>query len=153
MTSLLNVIRDRCNCDFNSENIAESLFSCRSSQTQVVFKAQIYYTYNSSQPEQCDVENITRIINVWVSNGPSLTISGVVLNVDPSCPVQAESWTAEDCVQSLPSNEFSNDSSAIIWGPIIGILIIIIAVLVTIILPFSCFQRRKSKSTSLSRPR
>lgn len=151
MTNLLKVIQDTCNCDFNSKNIAKSLFSCRSSQTQVVFKAQVYY--NSSQPEQFSADNITKIVSIWVSSGPSLTIAGVILSVDPSCPVQVESLTAEDCVQSLPSDEFSNISSAIIWGPIIGVLIIIIAILVTVILLFSCFQRRKSKSTSLSRPR
>lgn len=153
MTNLLDIIQDRCNCDFNLENIAESLFSCRSSETQVVFKAQIYYIYNSSQPEQFSADNITKIVIAWVSGGPSLTVAGVVLSVDPTCPVETQSLLAEDCVQSLPSNDSSSDSSAVIWGLIIGIFFIITAVLVTVILLFSCFRRRKSRSTSLSQPR
>ena len=144
------MIRDRCACDFNSENIAESLFSCRSSETQVVFKAEIFFY--SDQPEQFSADNITRFVSAWVSSGSSLTVTGVVLSVDPSCPVVVESLTTEDCVQSLPSNEFVNDSSIIIWGPVIG-TIIIITVLVTVVLLFFCFQQRKSRSTSLSRPR
>ena len=153
MSNLLDVIQDRCNCDFSSDNIAESLFSCRSSETQVVFKAQIHYVYNSSQPEQFSADNITEVVSAWVNSGPSLNVAGVVLSVDPTCPVKTQSLTAEDCVQSLPSNDSSNDSSVVIWGPIIGTLIIIVAVLVTVILLFSCFRQRKSRSTSLSRPR
>ena len=144
------MIRDRCACDFNSENIAESLFSCRSSEAQVVFKAEIFFY--SDQPEQLSADNITRFVSAWVSSGSSLTVAGVVLSVDPSCPVVVESLTTEDCVQSLPSNEFVNESSIIIWGPVIG-TIIIITVLVTVVLLFFCFQQRKSRSTSLSRPR
>ena len=153
MTNLIHVIQDRCNCDFT---IVESLFSCRSSQTQVVFKARIYYTYNSSQPNYFSTDNITKIISAWVSSGPSLTVAGVVLSVDPSCPVQVESLTAEDCIQSLPSNDIHNSSysSVVIWGPIIGTLIFITAVLVIfIMLLISCFRHRKSRSTSLSQPR
>ena len=39
---------------------------------------------------------IVMLFSSWVSSEPSLTVTGTVLSVDPTCPVELESLTDED---------------------------------------------------------
>ena len=47
-------------------------------------------------------EGLVMLFSSWVSGGPSLTVTGTVLSVDPTCPVELGSLTDEDCLRPNP---------------------------------------------------
>ncbi len=143
-----DVIDSACSCGFSATNITESVFSCRSSQTQVVFKASLSYT---SQAGTYTAEDLVTLFSSWVSSGPSLTVTGTVLSVDPTCPVDLESLTDEDCLRPNPPMSSDTLNITTIWaGALGGILgIAIVTVIVTIVLvSVRCYRQTKTSNIS-----
>ena len=88
----------------------------------------------------------------WISSGPSLTVTGTVLSVDPTCPVELESLTEEDCRRPNPPTLSDTLNVTIIWagalGGVLGIVIIIVIVIIVLIwIRYSC----QTKTLNISR--
>ena len=148
--NIVSVITDRCSCDFTSKNIVESLFSCRSSETKVVYKASIQF--NTSQPGHLSADKLTSLVSSWVSDGPSLTVNGILLNVDPTCPVELESLTSDDCITRLQTNELPNleSGSTVIIGSSVAVGALITVTTLTIVVAtilIICFRMKKKRAT------
>ena len=136
------IIASACSCGFSATNITESVFSCRSSKTQVVFKARLNYT---SPAGSYTAEDLVMLFSSWVSRGPSLTVTGTVLSVDPTCPVELGSLTDEDCLRPNPPILSDTLNITAIWaGALGGILAItiIMTVIVIIVLMLVRYSRR-----------
>ena len=85
------------------------------------------------------------LLSSWVSSGPSLTVTGTVLSVDPTCPVELESLTDEDCLRPSPPILSDTLNITTIWaGALGGILAItiIMTVIVIIVLMLVRYSRR-----------
>jgi hypothetical protein len=93
------------------------------------------------------------LFSLWVSNGPSLTVTGTVLSVDPTCPVELESLTDEDCLRpSPPTLSDTLTNATMIWaGALGGILGIAIVTVIVIIVLMSVRYYRRTKTLKFSR--
>ena len=94
------------------------------------------------------------LFSSWVSGGPSLTVTGTVLSVDPSCPVELESLTDEDCLR--PNLPMVSDAAALnvttIWaGTLGGVLAIAIMIVIVIIVLMLVRYSRRTKMLNISR--
>lgn len=149
IVAVVNVISDACSCDFTSENIINSVFSCRSSETQVVFKAHLNYT---SPFGSHTADELVSFFLHWVSSGPPLTVTGTVFSVDPSCPAELESLTSEDCVrQLLPTPTTLMINATIIWGPVFGVAVLLLLVVIIAMTSLFYIRQRRKKAIALSR--
>ena len=82
------------------------------------------------------------IIIINFSSGPSLTVAGTVLSVDPTCSVELESLTDEDCRRPSPATLPPTLSDALnvttIWagalGGVLGITIVIVTVIILVLM-------------------
>jgi hypothetical protein len=146
-----DVINGACSCGFSDTNITASVFSCRNSQTQVVFKAHLSYT--SQAGTHYTAEDLVTLFSLWVSSGPSLTMTGTVLSVDPTCqPVELESLTDEDCLRPNPPMSSDTLNITTIWaGALGGILGIAIVTAIMIIVLMSVRYYRRTKTLNFSR--
>lgn len=92
------------------------------------------------------------IFSSWVGSGPSLTVTGTVLSVDPNCPVELESLTDEDCRKPNPPTLSDTLNVTAIWaGALGGFLGIAIIVVILMIVLLSVRYSRRTKSLDLSR--
>ena len=88
----------------------------------------------------------------WVSGGPSLTVTGTVLSVDPTCPVELGSLTDEDCLR--PNLPMVSDALnvTIIWaGALGGVLAIAVMIVIVIIVLMLVRYSRQTKTSNISR--
>ena len=82
------------------------------------------------------------IIIINFSSGPSLTVAGTVLSVDPTCSVELESLIDEDCRRPSPATLPPTLSDALnvttIWagalGGVLGITIVIVTVIIIVLM-------------------
>ena len=97
------------------------------------------------------------LLSSWVTSGPSLTVAGTVLSVDPTCSVELESLTDEDCRRPSPATLPPTLSDALnvttIWagalGGVLGIAIMIVIVIIIIVI--SVRHSRQTKTLKISR--
>ena len=92
------------------------------------------------------------LFSLWVSGGPSLTVTGTVLSVDPTCPVELESLTDEDCFRPNPPMVSDALNVTTIWaGALGGILAIVIVIVIVIIVLMLVGYSRRTKTSNISR--
>ena len=91
------VIRDRCQCDFQESFISQAVLLCDHQQpTQIVYRANItsYENYSADQ--------LVSFIEDWVKQGATIPYGVVVVKFDPDCPVRINDISDPVCAQ--PSN-------------------------------------------------
>jgi hypothetical protein len=116
----------------------------------VVFKARLSYT---SQVGTYTAEDLVTLFSLWVSSGPPLTVTGTVLSVDPTCPVELESLTDEDCLRPL-NPPMSSDTLNIttIWagalGGILGVIAIVTVIVIIVLMSVRYYRRTKTLNFS-----
>ena len=125
------------------------MFSCRSSETQVVFKAHLSYT---SPVGTYSADDLVMLFSSWVGSGPSLTVTGTVLSVDSTCPVELESLTDKDCRRPNPPALSDTLNVTTIWaGALGGVLGIAITIMIVIIVLMSVRYSHRTKTLNISR--
>ena len=92
------------------------------------------------------------LFSSWVSSGPSLTVAGTVLSVDPTCSVELESLTDEDCMRPNPPILSDTLNVTTIWagalGGVFGIAMIVIVILIILLILGRHFRRTKTLKIS-----
>ena len=92
------------------------------------------------------------LFSSWISSGPSLTVTGTVLSVDPTCPVELESLTDEDCLRpNLPMVSDAPNVTTIWAGTLGGVLAIAIMIVIVIIVLMLVRYSRRTKTLNISR--
>ena len=92
------------------------------------------------------------LFSSWVSSGPSLTVTGTVLSVDPTCPVELGSLTDEDCLRPNPPILSDAVNITTIWaGALGGILAIAIMIVIMAIVLMLIRYSRRTKTSNISR--
>ena len=83
-------------------------------------------------PEDKNASEVREVLTQWVSTNPSLTIQGVKLEVDGTCPVTISDFDGVECTTN---HEQSQSTLAIVLGPTTaGVLAIILLAVIVIIL-------------------
>ena len=122
------------------------MFSCRGSETQVVFKARLSYT---GPVGTYSANDLVIFFSSWVMSGRSLslTVTGTVFTVDPTCPAELESLTAEDCVN--PNSPVSDTlNTNIIWTCALGGSVVIVMIIIIVVISIWCAHRKKKLKLS-----
>ena len=74
-------------------NIDEGVFTCRTTQTQTIFRTTINGTREASAVQAAaDLQK-------WVESGPVVKVEWYLVNVSQSCPVSIDSLTEEECIE------------------------------------------------------
>jgi len=121
------------NCPQSQENSAEDT---------VLFKARIVVRVPVSIT---DANDVVDYINDWAKLRQNITITLVVLTVDPSCPAGTESDSCVVVIDQSISNDDSSDSGAIIGAVLAGVFVVIALLVLVVVIVLVCIQRRRSR--------
>ena len=144
-----------CHCGFTAGHIdhAVSGFQCSENQrNQVVFRSKLYGTVNTN------ASTLTNYIQQWVSSGTLIAVLGLILDVDPTCPVHISSFSDPECALTTPPSSPGAQSNTVspihptigslFAGVTAGIVVLVIAVIViTIVIIVILVIRRRRKGS------
>ena len=107
-----------CRCGFTAGHIDRGVsgFQCGNQLNQVVFRSKLNGTVTTN------ASTLTNYINWWTSSGVSITVQGLILDLDSMCPVRISSFSDPECASVT-------DVSAIVGGVVAGVCVIAITVI------------------------
>ena len=139
---LEQLTRSCAECGITSDVIDKPSFACYSeSPSSVTYRARLDRT------SETDSGSLISLIEEWVSGGPSIIVTGLLITVDPKCSVAIPSLSEGECSLTLTYTTDGGESVStpntvpIIGGVVAVILIITIAVVIiimTLILKYRC---------------
>ena len=156
IAAVVDAAEQLCQCGFTAGHIdsTASGFQCSSFQSSLVlFRSKLYGTASRTASE------VIADINQWISSDVSIVVLGLILEIDPTCPVLISTFSDPECQLAtsppsgtsvttsteVPSGTSTTTSTeAIIAGVVVGIVIIAIAVVVVVIAVIIIRRRRSS---------
>ena len=119
-------LTDSCSGCGITNNIVDiqSLNCFRNSHTYVTYQARLEGT------SETDSGSLVSLIEKWVSGRPSNSVTGILMTVDPECPVAISSLSEGECLSTTSSS--SSDTVFIIGGAVAIIFILLIAIIIVI---------------------
>ena len=130
-----------CQCGFTAGHIdhAVSGFQCSENQRNlVVFRSKLYGTVTTN------ASTLINHIQQWVSSGISIAVLGLILEVDPTCPVHISSISDPECAVTTPSSSPGTVMLPIIVGAVAGTGVVIVIAITLIVMAVVIKKRRKS---------
>ena len=157
IAAVVDATEQLCHCGFTAGYIDRTVsgFQCSSKQTsQVVFRSKLYGTADTT------ASIVTTHINRWISAEVSVVILGLIVAIDPLCPIHISSFSDPECqvatsplpvATTITPNTMNSTSvphirsytETIIAGVIVGIVILAIAaavVVIAVLIRRDCFQ-------------
>ena len=144
-----------CHCGFTAGHIdhAVSGFQCSENQhNQVVFCSKLYGTVITN------ASTLTNYIHQWTSSGISIAVLGLILDVDPTCPVHISSFSDPECaITTSPGSPGTQSVTVLPIHPTIGnlfagvtagIVFFVIAVVVIMIVVIVILVIRQLRTAS-----
>ena len=122
-------LTDSCSgCGITNNIIDIQSLNCfRNSDTYVTYQARLEGT------SETDSGSLTSLIEKWVSGKPSISVTGILMTVDPDCPVAISSFSEGECSSTTaPTSSSSSDTVFIIGGVVVVIFILLIAIIIVI---------------------
>ena len=115
---MVDATEQLCHCGFTEGHIdsTASGFQCSSNQNhQVVFRSKLYGTATTNASE------IITHINWWISGDVSIVVLGLILEINPTCPVLISSFSDPECqfLTSPPSGTSATTSTESIAAGVI----------------------------------
>ena len=107
----------------------QSLNCFPNSHTYVTYRARLEGT------SETDSGSLISLIEKWVSSRPSISVTGILMTVDPECPVAISSLSEGESTPPITSScpqSSSGGTAAIIGGFVAIIFILIIAIIIVI---------------------
>ena len=95
-----------------------------------------------------NASTLTNYIQQWTSSGTSIAVLGLILDVDPTCPVHISSFSDPECAVTTPSSFPETDMLPIIAGAVAGVVIVIV-IAITLIVIVAVIKRRRKSSYGL----
>lgn len=133
-SAVVEVIRDRCQCNFWAAFISEGVLLCdQEASMEVVFRANIssFGRYPSSQ--------LVRFIEDWVQDGPNRTNGIHLVTFDPYCPVRVNN--TDPLCSRHPTFSLTHIALVTLAGAIL-LASLVAAILVVIVLLYRRKYRR-----------
>lgn len=86
-------LRSRCPaCELTANHISDAAFICfQQNAHEITFRARLYVT------NEVGVVELNDALRGWVSEGPAVAVTGVLLRVDPNCEVVIASFNSPEC--------------------------------------------------------
>ena len=148
------VIRERCQCDFQESFISQAVLLCDQQQpNQIVYRASItsYENYSADQ--------LVGYIEDWVKQGATITIGVVIVTFDPDCPVTINDISDPVCAQPstgatiptstslvTPTSTPSAPNTPAVVAASVSVAVIVVAVTIAvIIILIICLLNQKKK--------
>ena len=124
MTAVVNGAEQLCRCQFTAGHIDRGVsgFRCSNQHNQVIFRSKLNGTVTTN------ASTLTNYIHQWTSSGTSITVLGLILDVDSMCPVHISSFTDPECVSVTDVS-----TTSIVGGVIAAVCVIAIAVIVAVV--------------------
>lgn len=129
-------VEDLCQCNFTSIDVTVS-FQCQSTSDRCV---NVNLLYNSEISNQ----STARFVRNWVESTASITILSDRLSVTSEC-AQSPTPTTPSTTSTTGS---SVNTTAIIWGVVIGVPAAIILILVMIAIIVYCVKKKKHQNAA-----
>ena len=158
ISAVVDKTEQLCQCGFTAGHIdhAVSGFQCSENQrNHVVFRSRLYGTVTTN------ASTLINHIQQWVSSGISIAVLGLILEVDPTCPVHISSFSVPECaVTTSPS---SPGTESVTVSPIhptiesllagvaggISLFVIAVVVIIIVIIVIVVIRRRRTASYNL----
>ena len=121
---MVNGAEQLCRCGFTAGHIDRGVsgFRCSNQHNQVVFRSKLNGTVTTN------ASTLTNYIHQWTSSGTSITVLGLILDVDSMCPVHISSFTDPECASVTDVS-----TTSIISGVVTAACVIAIAVIVAVV--------------------
>ena len=152
-------LTDSCSgCGITNNIIDIQSLNCfHNSHTYVTYQARLEGT------SETDSGSLISLLEKWVSGRPSISVTGILMTVDPECPVAISCFSEGDCKPtpttrtSSPqspsttsttdsttssSPQSSSDNTAAIIGGVVAIIFIIAIIIVIAIIGIITFKLR-----------
>ena len=137
------VIRDRCQCDFQESFISQAVLLCDQQQpTQIVYRANItsYKNYSADQ--------LVGYIEDWAKQGATIFTGLAVVTFDPNCPVRINDISDPVCAQlstSATPTPSAPNTLAVIAASVSAVVIVAAITIAVVIILIICLLKRKKK--------
>ena len=132
---MVNGAEQLCRCGFTAGHIDRGVsgFRCSNQLNQVVFLSKLNGTVTTN------ASTLINYIHQWTSSRISITVLGLILEVDSMCPVHISSFTDPECV-------FVTDVSttSIVGGVVAAACVIAITVIVAMVVVAVVIKRRRT---------
>ena len=124
MTAVVNGAEQLCRCEFTAGHIDRGVsgFRCSNQHNQVIFRSKLNGTVTTN------ASTLTNYIHQWTSSGISITVLGLILDVDSMCPVHISSFTDPECVSATDVS-----TTSIVGGVVAAVCVIAITVIVVVV--------------------
>ena len=136
------VIRDRCQCDFQESFISQAVLLCDQQQpTQIVYRANVisYKSYSADQ--------LVGYIEEWVKQGATITSGVVIVTFDPDCPVRINDISDPACDQpstsATPTPSAPNTLAVVAASVSVAVIVVAVTIIFIIILVICLLNRKK----------
>ena len=141
-------VEQTCHCEFTRDHITNSAFQCFPDSPQAVtYRAVLHGTTSASSSD------LISYIEQWISDGVTISIQNIIINVDPSCVLVIDSTRDSECgatdqptvVTILDVTSRSSDNIGVAvgcTGAVVLILSLFIAIPIAVVLLLKQSKRR-----------
>ena len=142
--SIGSSVNSRCQCSLTVNHITNEHFLCTSDQQVVLYRAQL-----SGHP---DCARVLSYIQQWINGGQtSIVVQSNSINVDPYCPIEVASLTAQaDCERSTAVTDSGSVEITDVGGGVgegvggaVGIVVLIGIIILAAVVVCMCIRRHK----------
>ena len=140
------VLTDSCSgCGITNNIIDIQSLNCfPNSHTYVTYRARMEGT------SETDSGSLISLIEKWVSGRPSITVTGILMSVDPDCSVAISSLSEGECSSTTGPTSSGPQSSSGSTAAIIGVVVVVIFILLIgtiIVIAIITFKLKSIKKT------
>lgn len=141
-TAIVSNINQRCQCGLSDESLTDGVLRCFPSSPQAVtFRAILHGTATASSSE------IVSHIKQWITNGVTIPVQSVLINVDSSCTVNISSFDDRECQLMSFSTQPRNDNTSAIIGGIASALLLVLISAGGAVIILLWFRKRRQRSS------
>ena len=140
----MSAVNSRCQCSLTVNHITNEHFLCTSDQQVVLYRAQL--------SGHSDCARVLSYIQQWINGGQtSIVVQSNSINVDPYCPIEVASLTAQaDCERSTAVTDSGSVEITDVGGGVgegvggaVGIVVLIGIIILAAVVVCMCIRRHK----------
>ena len=137
LSALVLNMEQICHCEFTRDHITNSAFQCFPDSPQAVtYRAVLHGTTSASSSD------LISYIEQWISDGVTISIQNILINVDPSCILVIDSVRDNECgatdqptvVTTLyDTSRPSNNIGVAVVSTVVAMVVLSLSIAVTIV--------------------
>ena len=137
--TIVDILSQRCQCEFTSDLIGSEGFQCfPESRDAVTFRAEI------SEAPTTSVSVLVSHLTDWISSGTAISIGALFITVDRTCSIVIASFISEECQADMTTALGTSSSKMPIdTAGIITALVVMIATAAAVVTAVIVITKRK----------